>query len=165
LPELWSVIAERLGSRVWQFLPRGTRRMPHNGKAYVREALRLLNATFLFRQHIIRYAAYDANTMEIVMRVCAGIDEMLRIVSGDTPILEVFPAGDECLVRLHGTLSCLMRLFSAFTTLDVIAWWFVDRTADQQSPLHVRFAYEQLFDPATTEWLFPREEIIARLSR
>lgn len=165
LPELWSMIAARLGARVWDFLPRGTRRMPHNGKAYVRDALRLLNDAFLFRQHVVRYAAYDAITMEVVLRVRAGPEEMVRLASSDAPILEVFPSEEECLVRLHGTLACLTHLFTSFATLNVTEWWFVDRIATTRAPVRVRFAYELLFDPATATWLFPRDEIIRRLSR
>jgi hypothetical protein len=165
LPELWSVIATRLGPRVWDFLPRGTRRMPHNGKAYVRESLRLLNDAFLFRQHVVRYAAYDTITMEIVLRVRTGPEEMARLVSSDVPILEIFPTSDECLARVHGTLACLTHLFTSFTTLNVTEWWFVDRIAAARAPLRVRFAYELLFEPATATWLFPRDEIKRRLSR
>lgn len=165
LPELWNMIADRLGPRVWDFLPRGTRRMPHNGKAYVRDGLRLLNESFLFRQHVVRYAAFDAITMEVVLRVNAGPEEMIRLVSSDAPILEVFPSDDECLVRVHGTLACLTHLFTSFATLNVTEWWFVDRIAANRSPMSVRFAYELLFDPTTAAWLFPRDEIIRRLSQ
>ena len=31
--------------------------------------------------------------------------------------------------------------------------------------LRTRFAYELLFDPTTTEWIFPREELLRRLTQ
>lgn len=165
MPELWSVISDRLGDHVWEYLPRGMRRLPHNGKQYVAHALRLVNETLLFRQHVIRYAAYDAVATEVVLRVRAGAEELARLCSPEAPVIEIFPAGSESFVRVHGTPSCLTHLFTSFATLDVSAWWFVDRIAAARSPLTVRFAYELLFDPATTEWLFPADEIKRRLSR
>lgn len=165
IPELWTLITARMGDRVWEYLPRGVRRLPHNGKQYVADALRLLNDSMLFRQHVIRYAAYDTITAEIVLRVRAGPEELSRLCSPDAPVIEIFPAGTQCLVRVHGTPACLAHLFTSFATLDVTAWWFVDRIASKRSPVTVRFAYELLFDPLTTEWVFPREEITRHLSR
>jgi hypothetical protein len=165
IPELWSGINARVGDRVSEYLPRGARRLPHNGKQHVSHALRLLNESFLFRQHVIRYAAYDTIATEVVLRVRAGPDELARLCSPDAPVIEIFPAATESIVRIHGTPSCLAHLFTSFATFDVTAWWFVDRIAAQRSPVSVRFAYELLFDPATTEWLFPRDEIKRRLSR
>lgn len=165
IPELWNAITARVGDRVWEYLPRGARRLPHNGKQYVSHALRLLNDAYLFRQHVVRYAAFDTIATEVVLRVRAGPDEMINLASAGAPVIEVYPAEDECLVRMHGTPSCLTHLFTSFVTLNVTAWWFVDRIAAQRSPVNVRFAYELLFAPATTEWLFPRDEIKRRLSR
>jgi hypothetical protein len=165
MPELWSAISERLGDRVWEYLPRGVRRLPHNGKQYVAHALHLVNETLLFRQHVIRYAAYDTITTEIVLRVRAGPEELARLCSRDAPVIEMFPSPTESLVRVHGTPACLAHLFTSCATLDITAWWFVDRIAASRSPLAVRFAYEFLFDPATTEWRFPRDEIKRRLTR
>jgi len=165
IPELWAAISARAGDRVWDYLPRGVRRLPHNGKQYIAHALALLNDALLFRQHVIRYAAYDTISTEVVLRVHAGPEELARLCSADAPVIEIFPAEHECLVRIHGTPSCLTHLFTSFATFDVTAWWFVDRVAAERSPVSVRFAYELVFDPATTEWLFPRDEIKRRLSR
>lgn len=165
MPELWSVISDRLGDQVWEYLPRGVRRLPHNGKQYISHALRVLNDTLLFRQHVIRYAAYDTVATEIVLRVRAGPEELTSLCSPDAPVIEMFPSSTESLVRVHGRPACLAHLFTSCATLDITAWWFVDRIAASRSPLAVRFAYELLFDPLTTQWLFPNEEIKRRLSR
>jgi len=165
MPELWSVISDRAGDRVWEYLPRGMRRLPHNGKQYIAHALRVLNDALLFRQHVIRYAAYDSITTEVVLRVRTGPEELARLCSPDAPIIELYPGATEVLVRVHGTPACLTHLFTSFATLDVTAWWFVDRIAAARSPLTVRFAYELLFDPMTTQWLFQRDEIKRLLSR
>ena len=37
------------------------------------------------------------------------------------------------------------------------AWHFVDTPRNEREPVRPRFAYELLFDPATTEWVFPAE--------
>jgi hypothetical protein len=36
---------------------------------------------------------------------------------------------------------------------------------NEREPLDVRFRYEELFDPETSEWIFHRDHIMARLSR
>jgi hypothetical protein len=163
LPELWSAIIDRLGPRVWEYLPRFSRRMPHNGKTYVREALRLINDSLLFRQYVIRYAAYDKVTVELVLR-CRATPEQLHALAGpEAPIVEFFLGDDEHVVRVRGTLRWLAQIFTARDELQVEEVWFADRTTNEHEPLDVRFAHELLFDPASSEWLFPRDEITFRL--
>lgn len=164
LPELWSAISDRLGTRVWEYLPRFARRMPHNGKAHVRDVFRLVNDSLLFRQHVIRYAAYDELTLEVVFR-CRATREQLRALAGpEAPVVEFFPGDDEHVVRVRGTLRWLSQMFSARDELHVEDLWFSDHRTNTCEPLDVRFAHELLFDPASCQWLFPRAEIALRLT-
>ena len=71
-------------------------------------------------------------------------------------------------LRAHGVGLAEIGLLSTLSLPWALKFlWapFVDRIATTRAPLHVRFAYELLFDPSTATWLFPRDEIKRRLSR
>lgn len=147
MPAIWLAVRERLGARVWEYLPRGARRLPHNGKRYVREVLALLNDTFLFRQHVIRLPDDERS-----------IPVLLRTTSMPQPSefpTETYSAGDEWLVRTRVSVPA----FRALLRSPVRACLFCDE------PVATRFCYELLLDVRSMEWVFPREEIITRLSR
>jgi len=165
IPALWQTIYERLGERVWEYLPPRITRLPHNGKVYVCEALRLLMDAFLVRQHIIRYQLLQDTTIDLIAVTVGGPDDALHLVGNETPIVDIFPTTQEtCVMRVSSTLSFITRFFSAGTA-NILTCFFVDRIMNTREPISVRFQYETLFDPDTTEWIFPRDDIIARLSR
>lgn len=165
IPLLWDIILDRLGEQVWEYLPPRLNHLPHNGKIYVREALRLLSDAFLVREHVIRFQPLEEISIDLIALTIGGPDDALHLVGNEPPLVDIFPTQHEtCVVRVTGTLPFLTRFFSA-STANIVNCFFVDRTLNEQEPLSVRFRYEDLFDPNTTEWLFPRETIIARLSR
>ncbi|HSQ05806.1 MAG TPA: hypothetical protein VLN59_17330, partial [Burkholderiales bacterium] len=165
IPRLWDVIYDRLGERVWEYLPPRITRMPHNGKIYVREALRLLCDAFLVRQHMIRFQPLEEISIDLIAVTAGGPEDALNLVGNEPPLVEIFPSVHEtCIVRVSSTLSFLTKFFSA-GTMNIMTCFFVDRTMNEREPVSVRFRYEELFDPATAEWVFPRDSIMARLSR
>lgn len=151
-PALWEAICQRLGDRVWEYLPRFSRRLPHNGKQYVREAFRCLTDAHLVRQHLIRYAPMREFAVELLLLVSADTDDVLAAFGGAVA-LEVYPADNASLVHVHAPLSCLTTILSATLSLPITACWFVDRTTNEAQPLQVRFDYETLFDPQTGTWV------------
>lgn len=165
IPLLWSIIFERLGEHVWEYLPPRINHLPRNGKLYVREALRLLSDAFLVREHVIRFQPLEEISIDVIALTIGGPDDALHLVGNEPPLVDIFPTQHEtCVTRVTGTLSFLTRFFSAGTA-NIINCFFVDRTMNDREPVVVRFRYEDLFDPATTEWGFPRDQIMARLSR
>lgn len=146
LPAVWLAVRERLGTRVWEYLPRGARRLPHNGKRYVREVLALLNDTFLFRQHVIRLPEDEAS-IQVLLRTPS-------LPQSAYPT-ETYRTGEEWLVHTRLTLPELKATLRA----PLRACLFCEEN------LPARFAYELLLDVRSMEWIFPREEIIARLSQ
>ena len=147
MPAVWLAVRERLGARVWEYLPRGARRLPHNGKRYVRDVLALLNETFLFRQHIIRLPE-DEQSIQVLLRTSSAPQP------GEYPT-ETYRASDEWLVRTRLSIDGLKSILRS----SVRACLFCDE------PVAARFSYELLLDVRSMEWIFPREEIIARLSQ
>ena len=147
MPAVWLAVRDRLGDRVWEYLPRGARRLPHNGKRYVRDVLALLNDAFLFRQHVIRLPD-DEQTIQVLLRTSSAPQP-----SGHPT--DAYRAGDEWLVRTRLSLS----EFKTVLRSSVRACLFCD------APVAARFCYELLLDVRSMEWVFPREEIIAQFSR
>lgn len=147
IPEVWNALWDRLGDGVWNFLPDGIDRLPHNGKCYVREALHLLNESFLVRQHIIRFPSQYQQTIDVLAVIKASLPEVLHFVGSDAPSQEILPIAEDLhLLRITSTVPLLRRVLSAESS--VRDCWLVDH---QRPRLPVRFAYELLFSPATTE--------------
>jgi hypothetical protein len=165
LPGIWDAIYDRLDRRVWEYLPRFSRRLPTNGKAYVQQAFSVINHTGLFRQNVIRYKPLDAVCTPMFLHVRGdGVRSIVATFAPRAPTLDVHPAGeDEALLRITTTHAQTRYVLSTADVPVIKAWFFVDVVRNEREPLQARFAYELLFAPATTEWLFPREEIIARL--
>lgn len=164
-PAIWDEIHGRLGDRAWQYLPRGARRLPTNGKTYVKDAYALLNHTGLFRQNVVRYRPLGAIGTTMFLRVTG--EDVRTVVTAfvrRATALDIYPVGDtEALLRVVATHASTQWIMSGTAGLPrVTDWYFVD--ALRPAP-HVRFAYELLFDPSTTEWRFPREAITQRVTR
>ncbi len=151
-PGLWDAIYGRLGGRVWEYLPRFSRRLPHNGKQYVREAFRLLNDAHLVGQHLVRFGPWREVGIELFLLIAAPAEEVVSALSQAVAV-EVYPTDTGSLVHLFAPLSCLTLLFSASLALPITSVWFVDRTTNERQPLRARVAYERLFDPQTGSWV------------
>jgi hypothetical protein len=151
-PALWDAIYDRLGSRVWEYLPRFSRRLPHNGKRYVSEAFRILTDAHLIRQHVIRYAPWQDTGIELFLMVRAGTDEVARAFP-EAVAIEIYPTTEGSLAHVYAPLSCLNRIFTATLTLPITNVWYVDRLMNDEQPLRSRVAYERLFDPTTGTWV------------
>jgi hypothetical protein len=160
LPAIWESIYARLGKRTWDYLPRFARRLPTNGKAYVKECFALLNHTGLFRQNIIRYRPLNAVGTPMFLRVEGSeLSAIINAFAEHSPSVDVFPIGDDvALLRVVSTHELTQHVFSTAANLPRINdWHFVDALRNEREPVRPRFAYELLFDPATTEWVFPTE--------
>lgn len=160
LPAIWESIYGRLGKRTWEYLPRFARRLPTNGKAYVKECFALLNHTGLFRQNIIRYRPLNAVGTPMFLRVDGSeLSVIINAFAEHSPSVDVFPINDDAaLLRVVSTHALTQHVFSTAATLPRISTWhFVDALRNEREPVRPRFKYELLFDPTTTEWVFPAE--------
>jgi hypothetical protein len=166
LPATWEAIYERLGNDVWAYLPRFARRLPTNGKSYVKDALALVNNADLFRQNVIRYAPIERISTPMFLRVEGPLDAIIHGLAEHAATLDLYPLSqDTALVRVSVSHAQLQHVLTTMRDVPRITeWYFVDRVRNEQMA-RPRFAYEILFNPATTEWRFPREEIIRRISR
>jgi hypothetical protein len=161
LPVIWESIYQRLGKRTWEYLPRFARRLPTNGKAYVKECFVLLNHTGLFRQNIIRYRPLNAVGTPMFLEVEGELSAIINAFGEQAPSIDVFPAtNDTALLRVVSTHALTQHVFSTLPNLPRISTWhFVDTPRNEREPVRPRFAYELLFAPATTEWIFPTETL------
>lgn len=160
LPAIWEAVYARLGKRTWEFLPRFARRLPTNGKSYVKEAFALLNHTGLFRQNVVRYRPLNAIGTPMFLHVeGAELSAMINAFGTHAPSIDIYPIRDDAaLLRLVSTHALTQQVFSSIGTLPRMTdWHFIDVVRNQREPVRARFAYERLFDPTTTEWVFPAE--------
>jgi hypothetical protein len=159
LPIIWDAIYQRLGSRTWEYLPRFARRLPTNGKAYVKECFALLNHTGLFRQNVIRYRPLSALGTPMFLQVEGELSAIINAFGEHSPSIDIFPmTNDATLLRIVSTHALTQHVFSTTASLPHIqSWHFVDTLRNEREPVRPRFAYELLFDPATTEWVFPTD--------
>jgi len=160
LPGIWEAIYQRLGKRTWEYLPRFARRLPTNGKAYVKECFALLNHTGLFRQNIIRYRPLTGAGTPMFLHVEGSeLGAIINAFAAHAPSIDVFPiTNDVALLRVVSTQALTQHVFSTAANLPRIKdWHFVDALRNEREPVRPRFAYELLFDPTTTEWVFPSE--------
>lgn len=155
MPQVWTIVRERLGDTVWTYLPRGAPRLPHNGKAHVRDALRLISDSLLVRQYLIRFAPLQAITMDLLAVIDAPLADVLTLIGPEQPLTDVYPITKHSyLVRVTAAYPLLARFFrSAVTT--VRDWRFIDHAENNLHPCPARFQYERVFDPATCEWVLP----------
>jgi hypothetical protein len=164
LPQVWRRIYGRLGERAWEYLPRGATRKPNNGKADVKDVYALLNHTGLFRQNIIRYQPLANSGTTMLLRLQGDATNSISAFTKSASVLDLYPISEtEVLLRVETTHAAAQRIMSATNNLPRITdWYFVDTTRPR---VQARFAYELLFDPMTTEWVFPRDEILRRLTK
>jgi hypothetical protein len=158
LPAIWEAVYARLGKRTWDFLPRFARRLPTNGKSYVKESFALLNHTGLFRQNVIRYRPLNAIGTPMFLHVeGTHVSDMINAFGKDAPLIDIYPMRDDAaLLRLVSTHALTQHVFSSMNTLPrMTSWHFVDVLRNAREPVKTRFAYEVLFDPTTTEWVLP----------
>jgi hypothetical protein len=147
LAEVWRRIHARLGTGVKEYLPR-QRFCPVNGKRHIKNTYRALLTDGVFRQYLIRY--------EDECAVLVVAPAYRRTVPSDvaqvTRTAELFPTSDGGgLWRLQGTYDLLR--FRA--SLEGCAVYVVER----QEPPAVRFCYEWLFRPVTSQWRFSARRI------
>lgn len=142
LDGLWRAIHHGLGERVWQFLPRGVRRLPHNGKRYVRLALERLSGAGFIRQNMIRQQHHDALQLLIIAHLSrderAEWTARLRASAAD--------------IHLYDGSATVLRVAARLQTLhDLLA--LTERTTAQlfllTNALPARFSYEHL-NPRTS---------------
>lgn len=144
LDGLWRTIHARLGDRVWQYLPRGVRRLPHNGKRYVRLALERLSAAGLIRQNLIRQEHSDALALLIVARLTPDERaEWTTRLSTSAADLQLYD-GTTTVLRVTARVQTLQDLL-ALTERTPATLYLLTRD------LPTRFAYEHL-DPRTRSW-------------
>lgn len=131
---IWHDVYAHLGDRVWRYLPRGTRRWPHNGKTYVRQALDTLSRHGLVPQHIIRYQPLSDTQVEVLA--------VLRNVSDAPSVLcETYPATKSHVLRAVGDLAMVKAVWGH-------AWLIEQPRAPPQYPY-------DCFDPVSCTWRMP----------
>jgi len=168
LQEVWRRVHQRLGSMVWRYFPRGTRRWPVNGKRYVRHAMELVVAAGLFRQNIIRYRPLLDDGLEVFVVVKAEndrVEELVRGFGSVCPIVDIAPAKDgRVVLRLTGDQALVYEVLRvARDVVPPLGVWVHDARHQDASLRRVRFQYETLFDPVTGAWRFPADDILSSL--
>ena len=118
--DTWSTIYARLGERVWDRLPRHTRRWRHNGKMYVTKALKILHEYGLIRQHIIKYDALHQHLQEVLLVMQPGALDAVRSVA---PVIEIYEAEDVIVARAFGGIPLIKTIYRHEA---VRACWLID---------------------------------------
>jgi hypothetical protein len=126
----WHALYARLGERVWDYLPRRTRRWRHNGKTYVTRGLKLLHTYGLVRQHIIRYDALYTHMQEVLLLFPPAALEHVRAAA---PVMETYAGNDMVLARALGDTALLKTIFRS----DAIqSCWFIDERTRPACEFH-----------------------------
>lgn len=162
LPMIWHALYQRLGNRVWEYLPRFARRLPTNGKRYVRDAYVLINRAGLFRQNTIRFPDLEGLGTPMFVRVHGKrAGALVQAFAQRVALLDVSVLDEQnVLLRVVSPPTLTSLIFSSASDLPAIDdWYVVDTLRNAREPLLVRFAYEQLFDPSTTDWVFPLDDL------
>jgi hypothetical protein len=154
MPRLWAAVHDRLGGRVRDYVRCRVRRT--NGKMHVKHAYEQLTSTGLFRQQVIRYAAFLEDAVEIL--VVLPDAQSLDVLRPHSRSIEQYE-GEHLVVRLVGTNG----LFNALLSLPPgsARLYFVHRQPTNTA--RVRFCYEFLFDPKPGAWVFCRERVLTHL--
>lgn len=155
LQELWETIYRRLGDQAWQYLPKRARRLPHNGKQYVRRVLTLLNEHGIFTQYIIRYEGLAPSCLDLMLVLPSCDEPVLALLGKQSPVIEHYP-GQPGIVTVSSTTDTLKAFFTAQPLVAVLEHYFIDHERNKREPLPVRFAYERLFEPLTSAWVLPQ---------
>jgi hypothetical protein len=166
LQEVWRRVHDRLGSMVWRYFPRGTRRWPVNGKRYVRHAMELVVAAGLFRQNIIRYRPLLDDGLEVfVVLKTEEVEELVRGFGSVCPVVDVARAQDgRVLLRLTGDHDLVYEVLRvAREVVRPLGVWVHDARHHDAALRRVRFQYETLFDPVTGAWRFSAADILSSL--
>jgi hypothetical protein len=167
LQEIWRRAFQRLGPRVWRYLPRGTRRWPVNGKRYVHHARDLLLAAGLFLQNVIRYRPLLEHGLEAFILVPSEMAAVVGSLGRVCPVIEEAHARDgRVLLRLTGDETFVYEwLRLTREAVGPLCVWLHDYRRSDETLHRARFHYETLFDPATGTWRFPVDEILASMRR
>ena len=135
------------------FLPR-TRIHYVNGSTHVTKAYRLLHAEGLLRQQLIRYHPLLAASVELFLDVRIEREELCAVLEGlrhSLHAVETYPTKDGYLCRLLGPHRLLDAILTLPNDVRARARRVLFHTKRHPTPV-VRFAYEQLFNPATGSW-------------
>jgi len=152
MPGLWTDIRERLGQQVREYVP--TRVHFANGKRHVKDAYETLTRAGLFQQQLIRYAPLATDGIEVIMLLTEPA--VVRTLQPHTRSIEYYE-GDPALLRLVGSTALLDALLSLPPGAGTVY------LAQKQRATHVRFCYEDLFDPRRGTWRFSRQGILDRI--
>lgn len=165
LHELWVTIYQRLGHRVWYYLPR-QRRLKTNGKRYVKLAFGAMNRSQLFRQIVTRNRSDLETNVEVFLILATGVaaDEVALRLQPHALAVEYAAGTRESLVRAIGGSRLLYAILSLPERLTIGSKAFLlDRNRTMAEPTRVRFAYELLFNPDHHAWVFSRPKILAHM--
>lgn len=128
MQDVWQALYDRMGNKVWSYLPHGTRRWPRNGKAYVRRAFEYLNRYGLVLQYVVRY---DDPTM-IELFLVATTLRAVESLRSHAPLLEFWQGDEHVLVRAQGGIGLVKAVMTAN---DITDWWMV--TPEEGPPARV----------------------------
>jgi hypothetical protein len=95
------------------------------------------------------------------LQVDGELSASINAFGQHAPSIDVFPlTTDAALLRVVSTPALTVHVFSTVANLPRIkSWHFIDAPRNEREPVRPRFAYEVLFDPSTTEWVFPRAQL------
>jgi len=169
LIQSWGLIRQRVGRRVWSYLPKGTRKMPVNGKGYVKRAFKLLCDWSLFRQNIIHYRPLLDHSVEIFMILITNKnDDIYYFIEGFReicPVVEFYPGTQNVsMLRILGDTDLIYALMDRFPegTQKQVEIFFLDKSKTWGME-KCRLLYEQLFDPKKGVWCFDKETIFLQM--
>lgn len=138
LQSLWQRVHERLGDRVWSYLPR-QKRLRRNGKRYVRRAFRALNEHCLVSQHLVRIPHLERTLLTMLVLADALLLPELR---RNAETIEYYPSREGFLVRAVGGVGLLKVVIAS----DAPWWILEEERTDAAPPVRVRF--EDIHSPA-----------------
>ena len=158
MEKLWIRIIDRLGKKVWSYLPRGTKRRCTNGKGYIRKGYRLMNDYGIFSQNFLRYKPLLTHALEFVLLIHhESLEELQKQISKlvpYTPVVEVYPGtAGTSLIRIIGDSSLCYKLMEFFPDRESgVEWCMMDKIRTWAVKEKVRFRYEEFYNTQTKEW-------------
>ncbi len=166
LAGIWAGIRGHVGDRLRLFVPRG-RIYLVNGKTHVRQAYDCLSERGLFRQYLVRYDGWLAESLEVFVflrRARDWVPEFSEAVRPVAVAIETYSADEEsAVVRIIGGQALVRTVLGLQDDLRQHGARVCVRNPRPGVLGRVRFCYEFLFDPKAGTWVFPHDQIIAHM--
>jgi hypothetical protein len=127
----------------------------------------LLNDHGLLRQHIVRYHPWLSDSVEVFVLLKNNngwLAELTEAIRAGSAAIEMYTGSDgTAVVRVIGHDDVLRTLLGLQDEFQRHGATLYLRNPTARNEERVRFCYEFLFEPKTGAWVFPHDEIIARM--